>query len=61
MKIGDLWNPQPFWRFLGADILAMIIIFIGFLLLVVPGIIAAIGLGFAPYSSSIAARGRSRR
>lgn len=50
VRLADLWNPQPFWRFLGAELLAGIIIFIGFLLLVVPGIIAAIGLGFAPYS-----------
>jgi uncharacterized membrane protein len=49
VRLADLWNPQPFWRFLGAELLAGIIIFIGFLLLVVPGIIAAIGLGFAPY------------
>jgi uncharacterized membrane protein len=50
VRLADLWNPQPFWRFLGAELLTGIIVFIGFLLLVVPGIIAAIGLGFAPYS-----------
>ena len=49
VTIGDLWNPAPIWRFLGAEILATIIIFVGFLLLVVPGIIAALGLGFTPY------------
>lgn len=49
VKIGDLWNPQPFWRFLGAELLAAIIVIVGLLLLIVPGIIAAIGLGFAPY------------
>jgi len=47
VTIGDLWNPQPFWRFLGAQILAGIIIFVGLLLLIVPGIIAALGLLFA--------------
>ncbi len=47
--IADLWNPQVFWRFLGAEILLGIIVFLGLLLLVVPGIIAAVGLGFAPY------------
>jgi uncharacterized membrane protein len=49
VTIGDLWNPAPFWRFLGTEILAALIIFVGFLLLVVPGIIASLGLGFAPY------------
>jgi len=49
VKIGDLWNPQPFWRFLGAEILAGIIIFVGFLLLVVPGVIASLGLCFVLY------------
>lgn len=49
VKIGDLWNPQPFWRFLGAYILVMIIIFFGLLLLVVPGVIAALGLCFVLY------------
>jgi hypothetical protein len=49
VEIGDLWNPRAFWRFLGAEILLGIIVFFGFLLLVVPGVIAALGLGFAPY------------
>jgi len=49
VKLADLWNPQPFWRFLGAELLTGFIIFIGFVLLIVPGIIAAVGLGFAPY------------
>jgi hypothetical protein len=49
VQLGDLWNPGPFWRFLGAEILAAIACFIGFLLLVVPGIILAVGLCFVPY------------
>jgi uncharacterized membrane protein len=49
VKLADLWNPQPFWRFLGAEILATIIIIVGFILLIVPGIIASLGLGFVPY------------
>ena len=49
VQIGDLWNPKVFWRFLGAELLAGIIVFVGFLLLVVPGVIAALGLGFVPY------------
>ena len=50
VEIGDLWNPQPFWRFLGAEILGAIIIFFGLLLLIVPGIIAALGLGMVPFT-----------
>ncbi|MES0403793.1 MAG: DUF975 family protein [Hyphomicrobium sp.] len=49
VTIGDLWNPQPFWRYLGAQFLAAIIIFVGLLLLIVPGFIAALGLLFVPY------------
>jgi uncharacterized membrane protein len=49
VQIADLWNPGPFWRFLGAHILTALIVFAGFLLLVIPGIIAAIGLGFVAF------------
>jgi uncharacterized membrane protein len=49
VQIGDLWNPQPFWRFLGVEVLLAIIVFVGFLLLIVPGVIAAVGLGFSPF------------
>jgi uncharacterized membrane protein len=49
VTLGDLWNPQAFWRFLGAEILVAIIVFVGLLLFVVPGIIAALGLMFALY------------
>jgi uncharacterized membrane protein len=49
VQIGDLWNPIVFWRFLGTELLLALAIFVGFLLLIVPGIIAAVGLGFAPY------------
>lgn len=50
VEIGDLWNPQPVWRYLGAHILSAIIIFFGLLLLIVPGIIAALGLMFVPFA-----------
>lgn len=49
VKLGDLWNPQPFWRYLGATILTWLIVTVGFLLLIVPGVIAALGLYFASY------------
>jgi uncharacterized membrane protein len=50
VEIGDLWNPAPVWRFLGAEILGAVIIFFGILLLVVPGVIAALGLMFVPFT-----------
>jgi hypothetical protein len=49
VQIGDLWNPQPFWRFLGAEILLFVIILIGLFLFVVPGVIAGLGFGFCTY------------
>jgi uncharacterized membrane protein len=49
VQLGDLWNPRPFWRFVGTEILGAIVCFIGFLLLVVPGFILAVGLLFSPY------------
>ncbi len=49
VTISDLWNPEPVWRFIGAELLAFLIIFVGLLLLVVPGIIASLGLAFTPY------------
>jgi uncharacterized membrane protein len=49
VQISDLWNPGPFWRFLGAHILSLLVITAGILLLIVPGIIAAIGLGFVAF------------
>jgi hypothetical protein len=49
VQISDLWNPQPFWRFVGGEILATLVIIAGFILLVVPGVIAAVGPGFVPF------------
>jgi len=41
-QLGMLWHPQPFLKFLGTSILATLAIGIGFVLLIVPGIIAMI-------------------
>jgi len=49
VQLADLWNPSPFWRFLGAHILTGIVVSLGFLALVVPGVILALGLAFVPY------------
>lgn len=50
VQLADLWNPQPIWRFAGAEILATLIVIAGFILLIVPGIIASLGLAFVPYT-----------
>lgn len=49
VQIADLWNPAPFWRFLFAHILTVVAIALGFLALIVPGVIIALGLAFVPY------------
>ena len=46
---GDLWAPHPFWKFVGGSILVGIIVVIGFILLIVPGIIWALRYLFVPY------------
>ncbi len=49
LGFGDLWAPHPFWKYIGASILVGIIVVIGFILLIVPGIIWALRYMFAPY------------
>ncbi|MFA5898433.1 MAG: DUF975 family protein [Hyphomicrobium sp.] len=48
-QVSDLWNPGPFWRFLGAHILTGIAVGLGFVAFIVPGVILAAGLAFVPY------------
>lgn len=49
VQLSALWHPRPFWKFLGASILVWITIGIGFMLLIVPGIIAAIFFMFTTF------------
>lgn len=49
VRLKDLWHPQPFWKFVGTSLLAGVIILLGFVLLIVPGIIAGIMLMFVGY------------
>lgn len=49
VQIADLWNPAPFWRFVGAHILTVIAIALGFVALIVPGFILSMGLAFVSY------------
>lgn len=41
-----LWHPHPFWKYVGAAILQSVIIVVGLMLLIVPGIIASLALAF---------------
>lgn len=47
--VWDLWHPKPFWKFLAAELLVGVIVLGGFILLIVPGIIAMLMLLFVPY------------
>ncbi len=48
-QFSDFWKPAPFWRYLGASILLAIIVLVGLVLLIVPGIILALALSFTGY------------
>ncbi len=49
VELSALWHPQPFWKFLGASILVGLAIGIGFVLLIVPGIIATLFFMFTTF------------
>lgn len=49
VKINDLWNPTPLWPYMLGQLLVGVIVLIGFLLLVVPGVILMLGLLFSSY------------
>ncbi len=42
-----LWYPKPFWRYLGLSIIMTLALILGFLALIVPGIILALAFSFA--------------
>jgi len=47
--VRDLWEPDMFWNYLGAMILTGIIVVVGLILVIVPGIIWALRYVFVPY------------
>ena len=49
VSLYDLWHPQPYLKYLGMMILTTIVVGIGFLLLIVPGIILALMFMFTQY------------
>src|SRR4051812_39121269 len=44
VTLKDLWAPNPFWKFVGTSIIMCILILIGLVLLIVPGIILSVAL-----------------
>ncbi len=49
VKLADLWCPTVFWNYLAATLLITAVVGIGFILLIIPGIIVAIMLYFTTY------------
>ncbi|MES2931494.1 MAG: hypothetical protein V4682_02220 [Patescibacteria group bacterium] len=49
LSFKDLWHPHPFWKFLGASLLAGLMILVGLVLLIVPGIIVGLMVAFVGY------------
>ena len=49
VQISDLWHPAPILPFVGAYVLTVLAIAVGFLLLIVPGFIVSMGLAFVAY------------
>jgi uncharacterized membrane protein len=44
-----LWHPRPFWKYLGTSILLAVVLAIGLVLLIVPGIIFGLMFMFATF------------
>jgi len=49
VELAALWHPQPFLKFLGTSILVTLAMVIGFILLIVPGIIAMLFFMFSTF------------
>jgi uncharacterized membrane protein len=49
VEVSALWHPHPFWNYFAAFILVLVVTMIGFVLLIVPGVILMLMFIFAPY------------
>ncbi len=49
LQVSDAWTYVPFLQYLGVKLLGTLIVIIGLLLLIIPGIIAALALMFSNY------------
>lgn len=48
-KVVDLWAPEMFWKYFLASLLVGLIVIVGLILLIVPGIIWGLRYAFVPY------------
>ena len=48
-RIQDLWAPKMYWSFLGMSVLSFILVVLGIIALIIPGIILALGFIFSQY------------
>ncbi|QQG38105.1 MAG: DUF975 family protein [Candidatus Kaiserbacteria bacterium] len=49
VSINDLWHPADFWKYLGAAVLYGLMAAVGFVLLIIPGVIVVLTFQFAQY------------
>jgi hypothetical protein len=49
VDFATLWHPSPYWKFFGTSVLASLAVGIGFLLLIVPGLIAMVLFMFSTF------------
>lgn len=49
VKFEDLWHPKPFWKYLAAAMLTGLVVVIGFIFLIVPGVLLALMLMFVKF------------
>jgi uncharacterized membrane protein len=49
VSFSDLWHPQQYLPYLGATLLTAVIVVVGLILLIIPGIIAAVTLLFVKF------------
>lgn len=48
-KLGEMWNPAPFFKYLALSVLLLLIVGVGLILLIVPGIILGLAFSFAGF------------
>jgi uncharacterized membrane protein len=48
-QFSDFWRPELFWKYLAASILLAVIVIVGLILLIVPGIFFALAFAFTGY------------